>query len=316
MKVWNIAAGTNQTFTEIGITSLAVLPDGRVVSGAKKTEDYYTRVTVHNIDTGTRQYINGHTDDVLSVAVLSDGRIVTGSASTLKVWDLNDYVSNYDTTFHNSFQTHSRVNSVDVSGDSVVTGLANGNVKVYGVLQCPHTLVGHGDRVTDIAVLSNGNIVSGSLDRTIRVWNLAVGTHYSIQMQGEVNSVDVFGYSVVSGLSKGSVVGTITGSVELFDLFESLHTLEGHTDRIISVAVFPDGRIVSGSRDKTVKVWNKDLSGDHQTLTGHIDTVMSVAVMPDGRVVSGSWDRSAKVWDLDAGTHQTVNYGFAAIKGI
>ena len=61
--------------------------------------------------------------------------------------------------------------------------------------------------------------------------------------------------------------------------------LSGHKDYVMSVAFSPDGsQIVSGSDDKTCRVWTKNLEGkwDSTELTGHKDCVRSVAFRPDG----------------------------------
>ena len=82
-----------------------------------------------------------------------------------------------------------------------------------------------------------------------------------------------------------------------------LRVLEGHTDEITSVSAHMDGRrVVSGSRDDTVRVWDVDTGEGLKTLMGHTGTVRSVSVHRDGRrVVSGSHDETVRVWDLDTG---------------
>jgi hypothetical protein len=82
-----------------------------------------------------------------------------------------------------------------------------------------------------------------------------------------------------------------------------LRSLEGHTDWVRAVAVSPDGRfIVSGSDDRTVKVWELESGRLLRSLEGHTDGVRAVAVSPDGRfIVSGSSDRTVKVWELESG---------------
>ena len=77
-------------------------------------------------------------------------------------------------------------------------------------------------------------------------------------------------------------------------------TFTGHTHFVYSVAVSADGSfIVSGSGDRTIKVWNILERREECTFTGHTGSVHSVAVSADGRfIVSGSRDETIKIWNI------------------
>ncbi len=77
------------------------------------------------------------------------------------------------------------------------------------------------------------------------------------------------------------------------------HTLEGHEDPVYCLAIF-DGKLFSGSWDRTVKVWDLKTGEWTATLAGHVDEVWSLATF-DGKLYSGSKDCTINVWDLKTG---------------
>jgi WD40 repeat protein len=92
-------------------------------------------------------------------------------------------------------------------------------------------------------------------------------------------------------------------------------SLAGHTDSVNAVAVTPDGKyVVSGSSDRTVKIWELENGRLAHTFEGHTREVIGVVASPDRKhVVSKSEDETVKVWELDSGRCvSSENVGFSA----
>ena len=124
------------------------------------------------------------------------------------------------------------------------------------------TLEGHSDWVTSIATsIESGNtLVSGSRDKKLICWNLTPET-------------ESCGYAK--------------------------RALTGHNQAVQDVVVSSDGAFaLSGSWDKTLRLWDLSSGQSVRTFVGHTSDVFSVAFSSDNRqVVSAGRDRQIKLWN-------------------
>jgi len=90
-----------------------------------------------------------------------------------------------------------------------------------------------------------------------------------------------------------------------YTTYERRRTFHGHGGPVWCVGLDERrGLLVSGSYDRTLKVWDLRRGTCLRTLRGHEGWVSCVAVRSEGSVtsiVSGSWDACLKVWDGTAG---------------
>jgi serine/threonine protein kinase len=77
----------------------------------------------------------------------------------------------------------------------------------------------------------------------------------------------------------------------------------GHRGGVHSMALSGDGRLVlSGSADKTLRLWDVQTGQEIRRLEGHTDVVWWVALSPDGRrALSASGDQTTRLWDVETG---------------
>ncbi|KAJ2114283.1 hypothetical protein GGH17_006271, partial [Coemansia sp. RSA 788] len=85
------------------------------------------------------------------------------------------------------------------------------------------------------------------------------------------------------------------GTVRIWDttLRRCVLTLSGHTAAVTCVKWGGDGRIYTGSQDKSIKVWNSD-GTLYKTLSGHAHWVNTLAFSTDFALRTGAFDHTGK----------------------
>jgi WD40 repeat protein len=114
--------------------------------------------------------------------------------------------------------------------------------------------------------------VSGSGDKTIRLWNAETGEMLRPPLEGHEDWVRAV---ALSPDGKHIVSGSDDKTIQLWDAAtgEILQPLlVGHKNGVWAVAFSSDGKhIVSGSDDKTIRVWNAETGGMLQpSFEGHL----------------------------------------------
>lgn len=240
---------------------------------------------------------------VLGVAISADGeRIVSGCEDgTLTVWEGGSGRKLHHLSGHGRAV---RCVAINAAGRRIVSGGYDRTVRVWDADtgEAKQVVTAHSSGVLGVAISSDGTrVVSGGADSMVRVWEPAGSA--SPVLPGPLDpvlsvAVSEDGSQVVAARGRVAVVRDVASKQEI--------TLAGHRDLVYATAITPDGRrLVTASRDGTVKLWDGASGRELLTLRGHEQAVYGVAISADGqRVVSGGEDRQVRIWDAASGREQ------------
>lgn len=241
----------------------------------------------------------GHGYDVRDVAVSADNSrfASVGGDRQLFLWDVSTG------RIIRKFGGHDGViNSVAYSPNNevLVTGGYDQAVKVWDTrartfspLQIMRAFA---DSVSSVAITASAEIVAGSVDGTVRRFDVRMGLEVCDTMAAPVTCVAVSG----DGLSL--LAGCMDATVRLVDKAggDLLASYSGHKHASYSMdSCFTpsDDHVVSGSEDGKVYYWDLAEATISKAFVAHEGPVCTVAVHPNGAMlITAGTDGAVKVW--------------------
>ncbi|MBE9040495.1 serine/threonine protein kinase [Oscillatoriales cyanobacterium LEGE 11467] len=253
IRLWNSDSGDDPKILAAHnnwIGALAIDPDSQILASGSTDRS----IRLWNLDSGVRRLtLAGHNAAVNDLAFSRDGKMLASGSEdkTIRLWNVASGVRLLTLSGHTE-----AVNAVEIAPDRrvLVSASSDRTIKVWdldrGILI--RTLTGHVGAVRDIAISPDGKLLaSASSDNTSIVWNLETGKRLH-SFNGHRSWVRAVVFS-----PDGRSVVSAGDTIEIWraDTGEHQRTLRGGDSWVEDLAVRSDGTIVSGSHDRTIKIW-------------------------------------------------------------
>ncbi|KAI9140362.1 WD-40 repeat-containing protein [Paraphysoderma sedebokerense] len=250
--------------------------------------------------------LSGHDMDVKSVIAPNDNLLISASRDK----SVRSWIRESPTSFSqlHSFLGHQHfVNALawippssEYPDGLIVSAGSDKLILVYNPnipAEPLFTLVGHTDNVCALSVAKNGDLISGSWDKTAKVWR---NWQCIATMEGHEHAV----WSVISIDDDHILTASADKTIKLWSGQKCLSTFSGHSDVVRDLALIPGVGVLSCSNDSTLRLWSFE-GKCMQEMYGHTSFVYAVKVLPSGEFVSCGEDRSVRIW-RDGQNVQTI----------
>ncbi len=301
----------------IDFLSVAFTLDGtRVLAGTGDGRVFIWNIATHRLDGPP---ISAHApNDVWEIVPHPDGvRFATGgSDGAARVWSLTSrtLVASPFASSTGGAKVKALVWSAD--GKALYAGGDDGHVHKWDLVHGKaedSSKIGHDDAIEDAASSRDGKVLVTLGHQEIRVWDTS--SRAADWKRGPDIGTPLSGVAVNDD---GTIFATSTddGVVHVHSLRDGsiISKFRGHAGRVLGLAFLPDGRLVSGGDDGTLRLWNVQSGASIVTREHAADgRITSVAISPDGKsVASSSSNGVVRLWsasDLAGPLAETPSVG-------
>ncbi|KAF0313584.1 Lissencephaly-1 [Amphibalanus amphitrite] len=268
-----------------------------------------------------RYSLTGHRAPITKVLLHPLYSLVVSASedATIKVWDFE--TGDYERTLKGHTDSVQDL-AFDHTGSFLVSCSADMSIKLWsfsGHYECLKTMHGHDHNVSSVTFTPAGDfILSSSRDKAIKMWEVATGycvrTFTGHREWVRMVRVHPDGQLMASCSNDQTVRVWVLNTKECkMELREHEHVVEclawapASAVPQITEAAGGDNKhsahqgpfLASGSRDKTIKIWDVGTGQCLITLIGHDNWVRGLVFHPGGQyLLSASDDKTVRIWSI------------------
>ncbi|XP_063061530.1 autophagy-related protein 16-1 isoform X2 [Engraulis encrasicolus] len=202
-------------------------------------------------------------------------------------------------SLHNIFGRRRSVNSYGGSPDNAEAA-SGACVEVRVPTTALHIFDAHDGEVNAVRFSPGSRLLAtGGMDRRVKLWEVVSGR---CEPKGALTGSNA-GITSIEFDSAGSYLlaasNDFASRIWTIDDFRLRHTLTGHSGKVLAARFLLDNaRIVSGSYDRTLKLW--DLRSKVCMKTVFAGSSCNDIVCTEQCVMSGHFDKKVRFWDIRA----------------
>jgi len=186
----------------------------------------------------------------------------------------------------------------------VFTSYSDSSIRIWNIANplswiLVRTYTGHSGPTYGIDFIRADTLVTGSLDKTIKIWAISTG------LTSRTISPGTIVYSVAMLQDGATLASACSNRINLYNVTTGLiiRFIIASQSTITELLVISSTLLASAGFDFNIRIWNLTNTGPNaiQTMRGHTNNVYGLKRISTDMIASASFDTTLRLWNINNG---------------